>query len=64
MKYLVTWHDSASNVKVCNCRYFHYKEPAMQLYNDFKKLPIFDDVQILAVSEKPKTTIEVTKISY
>lgn len=64
MRYLVTWHDSASSVKVCNCRYFEDKETAYQLYNDFKNLPVFDQVQILAVAEKPKTTIEVTKISY
>lgn len=64
MKYLVTWHDSASSVKVCNCRYFDDKEIAKQLYEDFKKLPVFDQVQFLVVSEKPKTTIEVTKISY
>lgn len=64
MQYLVTWHSRKDNTQINNCRYFHFKEPALQLYNDFKKLDVFDDVQLLAVAEKPKTTIDVTKISY
>lgn len=53
MKYLVTWHDRTSIFDLHTCRYFDNKERALRLYNDFKKLPLFDDVKIIAINEKP-----------
>ena len=53
MKYLVTWHDKSSIFDVHTCRYFDNKEAALRMYNDFKKLPMFNDVKIIAIKEKP-----------
>lgn len=53
MKYLVTWHDRTSIFDLHTCRYFDTKERALRMYNDFKKHPMFDDVKIIAIKEKP-----------
>lgn len=53
MKYLVTWHDRTSIFDLHTCRYFNNKEHALRMYNDFKKHPMFDDVKIIAIKEKP-----------
>ncbi len=53
MKYLVTWHDRASIFDLHTSRYFDNRERALRMYNDFKKNPMFDDVKIIAIKEKP-----------
>ena len=57
MKYLVTWHDRTNIFDLCTCRYYDSKERALRLYDDFKKCPMFDDVKIIAIREKPAKKI-------
>lgn len=57
MKYLVTWHDRTTLFDLCTCRYFDNKEKALRLYNDFKDVPLFDNVKFIAISEKPAKNI-------